>query len=154
MRAEAIVPIEERVVLLEGALNEEAFSQVKLGLPSEAKAEECFFSSYAFADLPLPKTFDVVFDYGDPLKGEVFPVCISAVTQQFAKPFDEIPHGWKTICWLGASARKSILLQSLPRVSAWFEAKPSVGLCSRDTWEAKKKPNQSPDPTRFARGSS
>ena len=138
MRAEAIVPLAERVLLLEGALSEEAFFQVKRGLPPDAKAEECFFSSYAFADLPLPKTFDVVFDYADPVKGEIVPIRIVAVTQQFAKPFDEVPHGWKTICWLGATARQSALLQSLPKVSTWFEASPSVGLCSRDTWEAKK----------------
>jgi hypothetical protein len=144
MRSESTVPIHERALLLEGALTEEVFSKVKSGLPQEAKAEECFFSSYAFADLPVPQGFDVVFECREPSKGEIFAVCIFAVTQQFAKPLEEIPHGWKTICWLGAPARQSSLLQSLPRVSTWFEAKPSVGLCSRETWHSLCKTTGSP----------
>jgi hypothetical protein len=138
MRAESTVPTEERVLFFEGVLKEDVFSVVKRGLPPGAKADECFFSCYTYADLPLPKIFDVVFDCNDPTKSEVVEVCIQAVTQQFAKPDDQVPHGWKMICWLGASARRSTLLQSLPRVSTWFEAKPKVGLCSQATWEAKK----------------
>ena len=138
MLNEDSVPITQRVLVLEGVLNENAFTQVKRGLPPDAKAAECYFSRYAYADLPLPKSFNIAFDFTTPSRAESIDLVIRAATQQFAFADTQISHGWKMICWLGRSASQSNLLSELPAVSSWFESKKAVGLASLETWEALK----------------
>lgn len=47
-----------------------------------------------------------------------------SVSQEFGKPFDSIPAGWKTICKIKFIGKKvpSVVLD-LPPVNDWFESK-------------------------------
>ena len=44
------------------------------------------------------------------------------VTQQFNKPFDEIPHGWKTICVFNVNEGLDVF-KKLPIINEWSENK-------------------------------
>jgi len=61
---------------------------------------------------------------------------VVAVSQQFGKPFDEIPHGWKTITMLRFSPEVPKGVRDLPEVEDWWARQPSMGLCTSETWEA------------------
>jgi hypothetical protein len=142
MREEANVPIAERWLLLEGAASPKALEAVRAGLPeSWPDTVRCIFVSYAFADLPLGKRFDFVFPRGKPAAREPTIAIIHAVTQQFAKPFDEIPHGWKTICLIDFPGGPPRLIEQLRTADSWFETNEPVGLCGRETMEARLKGN-------------
>jgi hypothetical protein len=52
-------------------------------------------ASDAYADLPAPHVFDIVIKHDNPRQMERLPLTVRAVTQQWAKPFPEIPHGWR-----------------------------------------------------------
>ena len=44
-----------------------------------------------------------------------------AITQQFDKLWDEIPHGWKTICALRPLDNHSVsMLEKLPLTNSWY----------------------------------
>ena len=43
-----------------------------------------------------------------------------AVTQQFDKPMDAIPHGWKTICALKLLENPLSILAGLPFTDDWY----------------------------------
>lgn len=44
-----------------------------------------------------------------------------AVSQQFDFPFDEIPHGWNTVCAFQLLGPDFGLLASLPLAEEWYE---------------------------------
>jgi hypothetical protein len=120
---------------LDGSLDAEAFAFARKGLPSDALADECFYASYVFADLSVPHVFDIVFKADDPRQMQRLPLTVRAVTQQWAKPFCEIPHGWKTIIWLGRDARTSPLIRAMPRLRVWH-LKGRICLTKEATWAA------------------
>jgi RimJ/RimL family protein N-acetyltransferase len=131
---ESAVPLSWRILYLEGALDAEAFALASKGLPSDAVAAECFWASFAYADLPVPHVFDIVFKHDEPRQMERLPLTVRAVTQQWAKPFSEIPHGWKTILWLG-STQRSPLVRALPLLREWdFTVR--ICLTKEATWAA------------------
>src|SRR5438552_3557606 len=122
MREEADVSVSERYLVVEGHVSEKSKRQVHKGLPREVRSNHrtCFVS-YAYADLPLGKEYDVIFAFNrdeaivrDPeglIAGRRFrpshlataisyQTRIIHVTQQFAFVEPGIPHGWKTICVL------------------------------------------------------
>jgi hypothetical protein len=136
MLEETQVDLKYRVLRLSGVVDPEIFPLVRAGLPSECQAEECFFVDYSYADLRIPKPFEVIFNLSRPEEAELMPITILAVTQQFSRVFHEIPHGWATICWLGPAANLSTTLKSLPRRKAWDS--PTIGLASSDSWTAIK----------------
>jgi hypothetical protein len=86
--------------------------------------------------MPIPRRFEVIFPLNDPARAEFVSVRIEAATQQFGVPDSQIPHGWKMLCWLGASSSASEHLRALPAVSGWFESKMKVGLASLESWRA------------------
>lgn len=138
-RTEISVPLDRRVLVLEGRLSPKAFDQVRAGLPAEARSDECFFARYTYADLPLPVTFAVSYDLADPRKMEPVAVKILAATRDDARPSPTLPAGDKTVVWLDAPGRDSTLLAAQPRVDDWFRRQVGlVGLASRETWEAVK----------------
>jgi len=99
----------------------------------------CFFVGFAYADLPFTKRFDVVFPKGRPQDG-VRCVCrIIAATQDFGKPFPEIPHGWKTICLIQFTGGMPRLVRQLPVVDSWYQNKEWVCICDEATWDHLKK---------------
>jgi len=60
------------------------------------------------------------------------------VTQQFGQAFDEVPHGWKTICLLDFPDDVPDLIQDLPVSASWDDSTPGrqVELSSDETWTA------------------
>ncbi|MCC5475541.1 hypothetical protein [Streptomyces barringtoniae] len=48
-------------------------------------------------------------------------VMVVAVTQQFGKPFDGIPRGWKTLALLRFEPEVPALISDLPTASGWYD---------------------------------
>ena len=99
MRSEDQTPIPERWLWLLGVASKATIELVAAGLPAAwPPTAKAFFVSYAYAEVPVGRVFNVAFPFGHPEGAERTIAVIRAVTQQWGKPLDEIPHGWKTIC--------------------------------------------------------
>jgi len=78
------------------------------------------FFNYSDFDIPMGAKFLYLVDNESreimyPIQGEIV-----QITQSFLKPFDEIPHGHKTICEIKLDEDSLKLLRSkLPVVDAW-----------------------------------
>ncbi len=98
----------------------------------------CCFVGFAYADLPVGKTFDRVFSRADYRRVQDARCTITGVTQQFGRVFDEVPHGWKTICLLNFPKGVPDLIRTLPLIASWDDAEPrtDVLLSSKETWTA------------------
>jgi hypothetical protein len=95
------VPVRGRVLPVEGIAAPSALRKVQTGLPDElADNERAVFASFAYADIPLGKTYECLFWQDAPEQVERATTIVVAATQQFGKPFDGLPHGWKTIAVL------------------------------------------------------
>jgi hypothetical protein len=140
MQSEADTPIEERWLWLEGKVSPTAMERIQPGLPTTPPPNtEILFVGFAYADLPFSKRFDVVFPRGRPQDGVRCQCKVIAATQQFSKPFPEIPHGWKTICVVHFIGGIPELVQRLPVVDAWYQNKEWVCICDEETWEYLRK---------------
>jgi hypothetical protein len=137
MQSENDTPVEEWFLCLEGFVSSKAMAQVSAGLPAtKPENAEVFFVQFAYADLPIGKEFQVAFFKNKP---ETIVNCLSkvvAVTQQFGKPLSEVPHGWKTICYIQFQTEMPELLKQLPTVDAWYRNPESICLSSLETWRA------------------
>lgn len=135
MREERNVPLNERVLAVEGRASPIVLSYVQNALPKErSENSEVLLVSFAYADIPIGRVFDVAFPEGDPKSVTRTRCVITAVTQQYAKPFDEVPHGWKTICLVEFPEGIPAVIASLPTVNGWYENRLTVSLCDEDTW--------------------
>jgi hypothetical protein len=140
MRSEAETPIKERYLAIEGRASAATVKEIGAGLPSLVpEHSEVLFVTFAYADLPFPKRYEVVFPKGRPQDGVRCSSVIVAATQQFNKPFPEIPHGWKTICVVHFPAGVPQMVSQLPVVDAWYANRAWVCLCDESTWEQLKK---------------
>src|SRR5581483_5110290 len=129
MLVEGACPLHERFLILQGKVSNEALALVRNGLPSTWDDKSIpLFVSYAYADLPLGKEFTRVFPPKAPAQAVETLAKVIAVTQQFNKPFDEIPHGWKTITLFEFPRGIPELVDQLPTVGAWGEL--SDGQCA------------------------
>jgi len=137
MQSENDTPVEERFLCLEGFVSAKAMAQVSAGLPAtKPEKTEAFFVQFAYADLPIGKEFQVAFLKNKP---ETFVNCsckVAAVTQEFGKPFPEVPHGWKTICCIQFPTELPELLRQLPTVDTWYQNTEAVCLSNLETWQA------------------
>ena len=137
MLSEDKVPIAERCFLLEGQVSATSLRLVRKGLPTSWPAATlCVFATYAYAELPLGKTFEFVFPEKHPERGEQTIAVIRAVTQQFGKPFDSVPQGWKTICLLDFPSGVPDIIAGLGHVDAWGVSDQQIVLCSLETAKA------------------
>lgn len=138
MRPESDVPLHERVLDVEGRASPTVLINIGAGLPKE-KPENCeiLFISFAYADIPIGRTFSIAFPTSTPQSATRINCQILAVTQQYAKPFDEIPHGWKTICLLKFEDGVPDVIASLPVVNGWYENRNTVSICDESTWRLK-----------------
>jgi len=137
MLEEEKVPLVDRRLLLEGSVSSRALALVHAGLPEEwSESARCLFATYAYADLPLGKRFEFAFPNGDPEAAEPTSATVLAVTQQFAKPFDSIPHGWKTICLIDFPNGIPGVIERLPAIESWGQSRALAGLCTRETLDA------------------
>jgi len=137
MQSENDTPVEDRFLCLEGFASAKAMAQVSAGLPAtKPEKTEAFFVQFAYADLPIGKEFQVAFLKNKP---DTFVNCLSkvtSVTQEFGKPFAEVPPGWKTICYIQFPTELPELLKQLPTVDAWYQNTEAVCLSSLETCKA------------------
>jgi hypothetical protein len=61
---------------------------------------------------------------------------VVAVTQQFGYPWDEVPHGWKTICIIEFPAGVPEVIDALPVVDAWHMSHHRIGMCQKSAYPA------------------
>lgn len=135
MRQESDVPLGERVLAIEGRASPTVLLHVQGALPKERPANcEVLLISFAYADIPIGRMFDIAFPTGAPKSVTRTRCTIVAVTQQYAKPFGEVPHGWKTICLVDFPEGIPDVIASLPIVNTWYENRKTVSLCDEDTW--------------------
>ena len=120
MQSEHDTPVEYRYLWLEGRASDKIKKILGRGLPQTLPPDtEIFFVGYSYADIPLGKTFSVAFPKGKPLESVNCTSRIIAVTQQLGKPFNEIPHGWKTICAIQFPSGIPSFVLALPIVESW-----------------------------------
>jgi hypothetical protein len=135
MRPESDVPLRERVLIVEGRASSTILFHVRGALPKERPGNcEILLISFAYADLPIGRTFANAFPTTSPQSVARARCKILAVTQQFATPFGEVPHGWKTICLVEFPEGIPDVIASLPIVNGWYENQNTVGLCDEETW--------------------
>jgi len=81
----------------------------------------CLYSEY---DIPLGTIFHRIENMGNQIvyEGEIK---LTKLTQQYLKPFDGIPKGWKTICKFKFQDQIPLALIELPEVS-WDDAVSSL----------------------------
>jgi len=132
--------IEQQFLWTNGKISTNGSDLIKSGLPqNEPVNSEILFIGYAFADVPIGKSFAVIFPKDKPNDGIYCESKIVGVTQQFGKPFDAIPNGWKTICIVEFPQGIPDLIKNLPVVETWFENEKYICFCDKDVWEAIKK---------------
>jgi len=63
---------------------------------------------------------------------------ITAVTQQWGRVFDDVPHGWKMICLRAFPDGVPDLTRALPTIASWDDAdqRTDVFLSTEETWTA------------------
>jgi hypothetical protein len=139
MRSENYTPVEKRFLWLDGFVSPKALAQVSAGLPL-SKPENCdtFFVGFSYADLPRGEQFQILFPKSDPEKAERCPSKVIAITQQFSKPFSEIPAGWKTVCQIHFPNGLPDLVKRLPTLDSWYQNREVVCLCNEESWAAIK----------------
>ncbi|HEX8250985.1 MAG TPA: hypothetical protein VF599_22615 [Pyrinomonadaceae bacterium] len=134
------VPIEQQCLLIKGKISPNSLELVKSGLPPDKPNNaEVLFIGYAFADVPAGKSFSVIFPKTNPGGGIYHESKIVAVTQQFGKPTEVIPRGWKTICLVEFPQGIPEIIKNLPVVDTWFENSDYVCICDEEAWEAIRK---------------
>lgn len=132
------VPLSERFLTIKGVVSPETFVKVRKGLQSEISSNTlCLFISFSYADIPLGKSFDVLFKIDNPVIAVESKCIIRAVTQQFSEPINKIPYGWKTICLLEFQDRIPDFVQILPTIDDWYSSKryQHLGLTNTETWK-------------------
>jgi hypothetical protein len=132
---EVTVPVEKRYLIAEGIVSKESLSLLGSGLPKEWSTNAiCCFLQFAYADIPIGAEFQYVFPRKAPSEGIRSRCRVTAVTQEFGKPFDAIPKGWKTITLLEFPDGIPDLIRDLPVVDTWYKSDAEVCLSSEDTW--------------------
>jgi hypothetical protein len=138
MRSEEQTPVTERYLWLEGFVSESALRHVRRAIqPTWPPSAHWFFVGYAYADLPISKTFEMAYPFRKPERAEPTTAVIQAVTQQFSRRFDSVPHGWKTITLFDFPRGCPQSIARLPILDAWtFALEESVCLADRATVDA------------------
>ncbi len=132
MREEDI-PINKRYLILTGILSPLSLNLDKPGLlkPISENNLICWVM-FAYADIPIPKKYTCLFELANPKNSTEEECFIVDVTQQWSKPFDSIPQGWKTICNIQFPNRISKNFQQLEITDDWYDSKNAFGLCEKE----------------------
>ena len=118
---------------MEGVASKSTFALVSTGLPATwPPTARVFLVAFAYAEIPVGRVFNVAFPYGHPEDAERTTAVIHAVTQQWGKPFDEIPHGWKTICVIDFPDGEPSVVRRLLTVDTWMTAPVGATACLAD----------------------
>jgi hypothetical protein len=128
-RSMEATPVPERTLLVESIASPRAREAVTSGLPRTIHENEVvLFVGYTFAEVPVGTTFDCCYMAADESNVRWVRSEVVAVTQQFARPWDEMPHGWKTIT----------VLRFDPAVPDLVAQPISILISSRETWHARQ----------------
>jgi len=131
------IPPEQQYLWIEGKISRSSFELIKDGFILEKPDEaEILFIGYAYDNVPLGKTFQVIFSKRNPAEAIFRQSKIIAVTQEFGIPLDVIPQGWKTICIVEFPQGIPDIIKNLPVINAWGENKDYVCLSDEDSWKA------------------
>ncbi|MFJ9929582.1 hypothetical protein ACIRU5_26595 [Streptomyces misionensis] len=139
MRTEGSVRPEERVLLVESRAADAALAAFGACLPPRAAGEEVVFLAHGYADVPLGRRYDCCFLADDEGAVTWVTVTVVAVTQQFGRPFDGIPHGWRTLALLRFEPEVPAVVRALPRASVWCEHPVTLLVGDRDAWAARRR---------------
>ena len=126
----------EPYVMIKGIVTNMVLNSIKSAfLNTNNRNSVIFFANYSELDIPIgthfQKVFDPVTNHMENVKCE-----LEEVTQEFGRPFDHIPSGWKTICKFKFTNEIPLLIQSLPKIDDWSDKKSnSVILTTSVFWE-------------------
>jgi hypothetical protein len=84
------------------------------------------FCSFSEFDIPIGQVFNEIEDMvnREKINGGIV---LKNVTQQFWKPFDAIPAGWKTICHFEFPLGEvPLIVKNLPEVGGWYDSNTSI----------------------------
>jgi len=122
-----------------GHLSEGTLNAIRKGLPPDRPENSAIlFFSFAYADIPIGRRYKVLFPQDHPELAVTTDCEILAVTQQFAKPFDCIPHGWRTVCLVRFLTGIPEMIQAQRTVDSWKYCT-WLFLCDEETWKMRLK---------------
>ena len=111
-----------------GLAHQKILKQLKDILDYDANDEAAIivFCTFSGFDIPIGYTFSKILNNNNEI---VFSgnFVLEGVSQQFFKPFDEVPHGWKTICkfrFINSTVPK--IIRRLPSINGWYDADPTL----------------------------
>ncbi|QES55389.1 hypothetical protein DEJ51_15305 [Streptomyces venezuelae] len=136
MRSEADSPVGERFLLIECHADETALTAFGRELQRPAANEEAVFLGYNYADVPVGRRYACCFRRDDTRDVEQVTTTVVAVTQQYGRSWDHIPHGWKTLSVLRFEPGIPAMVRELPLGGLWYDHRGSVCVSDTDTWEA------------------
>lgn len=116
---------------LEGLLSPASTAAVRAGLPADWPATaRLLVATFADEDVPIGARFDRVVRVESAGELEVVRATLVAVTQQWGKPFANVPQGWKTFCLVDFPEGVPAMVAQLPTVDTWHQAPSSLVLCA------------------------
>jgi hypothetical protein len=128
------VQMDQRFLMVQGHLSERCLDYARAALPPRRPENSAIlFLSYAYADIPIGRRYKILFPKDHPELAVPTDCEILAVTQQFSKPFDCIPHGWKTICLVRFATDIPEMIRTLPTIDGWINPN-WLCLCDEETW--------------------
>ena len=129
---------EQTILIIRGLLSREDIARFKNSLPIELSENSIVvFADYSQADFPINQQFTKIFSLDDRHIYEDTLCEIIAVTQQFDKPMDIVPSGWKTVCVIDFPDRVPELVSSLAygEFETWGSDKNRLGLSTDEVWD-------------------
>jgi hypothetical protein len=111
-----------------GNASKEVISQYKKAFNCERLNNNLalMFCSFSEFDIPIGQVFNIINDIEETFELNC-QIILKNVTQQFWKPFDSIPSGWKTICLFEfALGEIPDVVQKLPIINGWHDSDTSV----------------------------
>jgi hypothetical protein len=135
-------PAHQRFLWLEGIV---LWQGLYPGLSVEPTAlGRLIMVSFSYADIALPARFDLMFDKTEPAKSSPCESVIVGVTQQFGKPFDHIPSGWRTLAVIEFPQGIPEPVRELPIVKSWDYLSTRVAICHQADYFAIREYLQGP----------
>ena len=88
-------------------------------IPIDKRDAIWLFANFSEADIPKGSKLSSI-ELGDGEKIHCDGI-LSYITQQFAKPFEVVPLGWKTLVGVKFSTEVPMSLKTLPSLDSWYD---------------------------------
>jgi hypothetical protein len=123
----------EPYILLLGFVADSVLADVVKAFSKSDSCSKSLFANYSEIDIAKGTHFQKVFDLHTTTVEDV--KCeLDEVTQQFGKPFDYIPAGWKTICKINFFNEVPSLIESLPTIEDWSDKNSKAIILTNDSF--------------------